>query len=122
MSKFYLRIITPVGEFFSGKVEYLSVDTPSGREGFMRGALCKLAVLSAGRITVDDGERTDFVCGNGFISVEKDGVTLITSECDYENADDKALSGDFERESDYAKARLVSGIAKIKKKHGSEER
>ena len=82
MNSFFLQIATPDRDFFSGEVEYLSVDTPTGREGFMRGALPKIAVLSAGKIEINvDGQKTAFVCSDGIIYVKPDGISLLTGSC-----------------------------------------
>ena len=45
MSTFELRIVTPDGLFYSGEVEYLSVQTTDGRVGFMRGALPRVGKI-----------------------------------------------------------------------------
>ena len=47
MSTFRLHVVTPMRDFYSGEVEYVSVKTPDGREGFLSGALPRVAVLSA---------------------------------------------------------------------------
>ena len=111
MSKFYLRIATP-----------------DGRAGFMRGALPRVSVVSAGYLEIsDEGMRKRFDCGDGLLCVDGDGVTLITSRCadreqstaggaDVKNAE-RAAS---DREHDYAKARVMSAVYKLKNKDSSD--
>lgn len=120
-----MRIVTPENDVFAGEAEYLSVNTPSGREGFMRGALPKAAVLSEGRVEISDGdERKIFMCGNGIICVDKEGITLITSDCiDAQNVDGSDFAADTEqRQDDYAKARLISAVSKTSGKRTKDDK
>lgn len=82
MSAFDLHIVTPTSDFYSGRVEYVSVNTPDGRIGFLHGALPRIAVLSAGTINIKVGEaQTVLVCGDGIFRVGENGVDIVTSEC-----------------------------------------
>lgn len=130
MSKFYLRIATPESDFFCGEIEYLSVDTPDGRAGFMRGALPRVAVVSAGYIEIsDDGDKKRFDCGDGVLCVDADGVIVVTSYC-ADSVKDGGVTADGEniertasdREHDYAKARIMSAMYKLKNKDNTDDR
>ncbi len=117
MSSFYLRIATPDADRFSGRVEYVSLDTPDGRIGLMRGALARIAVLDAGRIEITDGgTKKIFVCGDGLVRVDAGGVTVLTSKCgpqdENEDAADKGSVSDLK----LAKVAIASSLKKMKEK------
>ncbi len=122
MSSFFLKIATPDRDFFSGKVEYLSVNTPNGREGFMRGAIAKIAVLSAGKIEITvDGQKTAFTCSDGIICVKSDGISLITGFC--RNADEPEVEEQVSSDKEYkfAKAKIASSIKQLRDKNLPDE-
>lgn len=120
MNNFRLTIATPEREFYNGMAEYLSVDTPDGRVGFLCGALPRISALSSGRIEITNGEiKTVFYNADGMLRVADDGIYIITSDC----ASDKDMLGAYD--SDFAagderedkvfrkvKARIVTNISK----------
>lgn len=124
MKTFLVRIATPDCDFYSGAAEYLSVDTPDGRVGFLRGALPRIAVLSRGRIELTDGEgKKIFYCGDGMLRVGADSVTVLTSDCSDSlerlgHGDDDFVRRDVGEDRDYrrAKARIVSSVRKMRDK------
>ena len=125
MSTFYLRIATPTREVYSGEVEYLSVNTPTGRAGFMRGAIPRVAVVSEGRIEIKSTAVDDkLLCGDGIMQITPHGVNLLLPYCRHESdaADEQSnLSGAEKKPTDgrnyrYAKARIASSILKMKDK------
>lgn len=82
MSKqFLLEIVTPDREFFSGLVEELFVDTPTGEMEVMYHTLPMIASVSAGLITIkQNGRKMEAACSNGFIRVG-DVVTILLNAC-----------------------------------------
>ncbi len=125
MSTFELRIVTPEGLFYSGEVEYLSVQTTDGRVGFMRGALPRVGILCAGRVdfktsVIDKSAE----CGDGIIRVSADGVTLITQFAESEdaprvqNTDDGELAA---REYQAAKVKIAASIKGMREKSSGGE-
>lgn len=133
MSTFKLSISTPDRLFYSGDVEYLSVDTPSGRTGIMRGALSRICAVKAGRIDVKSAAVAEsYYCGNGIMSVNHDGVEILLSSCSRNKDDissDGATAADGQsvdktengREFKYAKAKIASSIIKMKDKTQSDD-
>lgn len=125
MSTFALRIATPVRDVFSGTVDYVSLNTPDGRAGFLRGALPRVAVLTEGvvEITVGD-EKMLMYCADGIYSISAGSMTVITSDC-YDMAQAQADSDTAEegsgRQYEYAKARIASSLIKMKGKKFPEE-
>lgn len=122
---FSLRIATPALDVFSGKVDHVSLNTPDGRAGFLRGALPRVAVLSAGviEITVGD-EKIDFYSADGIFSITSDGMTIVTSACgDSENPQQETMpiSESHGLQEKYAKARIASTLIKMKGKKYPEE-
>lgn len=117
MSTFHLSIVTPDKEFYSGEIEYLSVDTPDGKEGFMRGAMPRIAVLSPGHIVIKTSViETDMICGDGMICVDGDNITVISEKCSYASDEHAEEADGLSDELDGAKtARMIdkakAGIA-----------
>lgn len=125
MSTFALRIATPARDVFSGNVDYVSVNTPDGRAGFLRGALPRVAVLSEGviEITVGD-EKISLYTADGIFSITADGMTIVASySYDLTQAQDDSTSLDdnAEMKYKYAKARIASSLIKMKGKNLPEE-
>ncbi|MDE6617550.1 MAG: hypothetical protein K2K13_00780 [Clostridiales bacterium] len=124
MSTFALRIATPARDVFSGNVDYVSVNTPDGRAGFLRGALPRVAVLKEGVIEVTVGEeKISLYSTDGIFSITTDGMTVVASDC-YDLAqaqDDSAQLDDNAVRYKYAKARIASSLIKMKGKNIPEE-
>ncbi|MDE6029648.1 MAG: hypothetical protein K2F90_04945 [Clostridiales bacterium] len=125
MSTFALRIATPARDVFSGNVDYVSLNTPDGRAGFLRGALPRVAVLSEGVIEVTVGdEKINLYSADGIFSITADGMTVVASDC-YDLAqaqEDGVQSNDgASLKYKYAKARIASSLIKMKGKKIPEE-
>ena len=124
MSTFVLRIATPARDVFSGNVDYVSVNTPDGRAGFLRGALPRVAVLKEGVIEVTVGdEKISLYSTDGIFSITTDGMTVVASDC-YDLAqaqDDSVQLDDSAARYKYAKARIASSLIKMKGKNIPEE-
>lgn len=116
MSKFFLRIASPEREVYSGQIDYLCVDAPDGKIGFMRGALPGIYAVSAGAMDItDDDNKLTIVCGDGILSVEGDTVTaLVSSAKALTDEADEGFESRAAREQDYAKARIMSGLYRMK--------
>lgn len=118
MSTFALRIATPLHDIFSGMVDYVSVNTPDGRAGFLRGALPRVAVLSEGLIDISVGdEKLSFYASDGIFMLSADGMTVVTSDCcdtsDIQDSD-MPTEDNSARQYSYAKARIASALLKMK--------
>ena len=120
MSTFYLRIATPERDVFTGTVDYVSLNTPQGRAGFLAHALPRVAVLSEGavEITVND-EKMELYCLDGIFSIDNHGITVITAECNDVAERDMLQSGAGSNK--YAKARIASNLIKMKGSKFPEE-
>ena len=122
---FSLHIATPALDVFSGTVDYVSLNTPDGRAGFLRGALPRIAVLSAGTIEITVGdEKITFYCDDGIFGITSDGMTIVTSSCyDSENAQHSTtfINDNAGLQEKYAKARIASTLIKMKGKKFPEE-
>lgn len=122
MSTFRLHVVTPMRDFYSGEVEYVSVETPDGREGFLSGALPRVAVLSAGVIEVKTSViKTRIICGDGLVSVMPSGVTVLSEHCRFEGdeveVDERPAHDDSVK---LAKTKLATSIKKIRKRKGTD--
>ncbi|MDE7165389.1 MAG: hypothetical protein K2O04_08225 [Clostridiales bacterium] len=122
---FSLRIATPALDVFSGTVDYVSLNTPDGRAGFLRGALPRVAVLSAGiiEITVGD-EKISLYGADGIFSISSDGMTIVTSSCydsEQPQQEIEPVDSNAGRQERYAKARIASSLIKMKGKKFPEE-
>lgn len=131
---FKLNIVTPEREFFSGEVQSLVVNTVSGEMGILYRTLPLVTVLQSGIMKIRrNGRWMEAANSYGFVSVLKDGVTVLTQSCEWPHeidADiiDKEICELQERErkakSAYeykmAKAQLAAQFAKLKLKNKSD--
>ena len=122
MKTFHLHIVTPVRDFYSGEIESLTVDTPSGREGFLYGALPRVLILKEGVIEIETAVlQLKVLNGDGFVCVGKDGVTVLSESCMFEGDDAPTdTTGDQAeaslREYKTAKANMTSTFIKMSDK------
>lgn len=125
MIAFGLRIVTPTGELYSGTVDHVSLNTPDGRAGFMRGALPRVAVLAAGTVKITvDGTVRDIECGDGLYCIDKNGMTIITSAEDAVTFSPKPVQSADDSDCarlKYARARIESNMVKMKGKNYPDE-
>lgn len=109
---------------FSGKVDHVSLNTPDGRAGFLRGALPRVAVLSSGLIEITVGdEKICFYSADGIFSITLDGMTIVTSSCNDSETpkETESFVDNVGRQEKYAKARIASSLIKMKGKKFPEE-
>lgn len=116
-----MRIVTPESEMFSGEAEYLSLNTPDGRAGFLRGALPRLAVISEGEISVKaPWAEEKFIGGDGVMEITDGEILILVSQCRKVGDSENKNFGDSGSEFKYAKARVVSSIRKMNEKTGAD--
>lgn len=123
MSTVCLHIVTPSGVYYSGSVDYVSVNAVDGRMGLMRGALPGIFVLKAGTLEYTVGEdKTTLCCGDGILRVDGD-VTVITDMCGIGGKVDLVATAPKSDSSDYkyAKARIAAALLKMKDKKLPED-
>ena len=82
MKEFDLKIATPAGDAYNGKAVLLSVRGTEGALGIMAGHIPFVTVLKPAdcRFTLPDNTVKEFSCGTGLLLVEKDFVTVLSSE------------------------------------------
>ncbi len=80
MKSFWLDIVTPDGQFYSGEAEFLSLRTISGEVGIMAGHADYLNALGMGeaRVTIN-GETRRAACIGGMVSVTDGRVTVVAT-------------------------------------------
>ncbi len=84
---FKLNIVTPGVNMFNDEVELVVVKTVEGDMGIMAGHELTVAPLAIGAIKLKTGENYKVAASSGgFLSVEKDEVTIITDAAEW--ADD----------------------------------
>lgn len=73
-----LKIITPYGLYFTGKVDYLSVDTENGILGVLPEHTPLITTIKISKLTIKktDGEFV-FAVGGGVIDIEKENTTIL---------------------------------------------
>lgn len=118
MKTFLLHIVTPERDFYSGEIEYLSVNTPDGKAGFLCGASPRVLLLSAGEIVVKTSVvETRMTAGDGIVNVTGDGITVVTESCrladDGENSDVQAVS-DEGKEYKRMRAKLATAVKNMR--------
>lgn len=85
-SYFHAWIVTPDGMFYDGEVTFLELPTISGRIGVYREHIPLTTVLDPGRVEVVGwGEKKAASVGNGFATILKDCVTVLTERAEWEN-------------------------------------
>lgn len=85
-SCFHAWIVTPDGVFYDGEVTFLELPTISGRIGVYREHIPLTTVLDPGRVEVAGrGEKKAASVGNGFATILKDRVTVLTERAEWEN-------------------------------------
>lgn len=82
MTQYHLMISSPDGTIFDDDVEQLSVRGVEGELAVMAGHVPFLTVLKAGecRVYLSDGAVRKADCGGGILSVQRDGVRLLSSD------------------------------------------
>ncbi len=127
---FMLNIVTPDREFFSGNIESLIINTPSGEAGILYHTLPMVTVLKSGTIKMKrNGRWMEAVNSDGFVSVTREKVTVLSQNCEWphetdsERGEESRDMGDEERKAksiyEYktAKAQLAAQFAKLKIKN-----
>ena len=78
MNTFLLKIVTPKRDFYTGEIDYLCIDTPDGKQGFLRGALPRVGVISRGTAEITTSVlKLKAFCGDGIYKVDDRGVLLL---------------------------------------------
>lgn len=116
MNTFLLKILTPSSEFYTGEIDYLSIDTIDGKQGFLRGALPRVGVVKKGvaEITTSVLKLKAF-CGDGIYRVDGSGVLLLVDDCRFE--DDVVPETYSEPTADGVKNAKAKIAASFKKMH-----
>ena len=94
MRDFELGILTPVGEFFSGNVQALTVRTSSGEVRILAGHTDYLAgvVPCVASFVDEEGRARSAFCGGGFLSVVAGMATLTVDEFAFAESIDAAAA------------------------------
>ncbi len=125
---FQLNIVTPDRAFFSGAVESLVINTPDGEMGILCHALPMVTVLKSGILRIcQDGRWMEAVNSDGFVSIMRDKVTVLSQSCewpyeiDIQRVDqeitvlhDKEKKAKSVYEYKMAKAQLAAQFAKLR--------
>ena len=84
MSTFFLEVITPEKQFFSGQAEEIICETEHGQMGVLKGHAPMIASLVIGeiQIKVDGNWRSAFMEG-GFMEIGGDKVTVFSELCEW---------------------------------------
>ena len=84
-SCFHAWIVTPDGVFYDGEVTFLELPTISGRIGVYREHIPLTTVLAPGSIEITEQEEKNHAAvGNGFATILKDRVTVLTERAEWE--------------------------------------
>ena len=99
MTPFPLKIVTPYGMKFEGKVEELVVRSTTGDIGILAGHAPCVAPLGMGRATIIiDGKKRYAACIGGMLSVSKDGATLVPTTFEFaEDIDADRVEASYQR-------------------------
>ena len=115
MNTFLLKIVTPSSEFYTGEVNYLCIDTPDGKLGFLRGAIARVGLISRGVMEISTSVlKMRAVCGDGIYKVDKDGVLILVDSCAFEGDDGETFADREDVNIDNAKVQIASMFKKMK--------
>lgn len=100
---FKVEIITPESVKFGGDAVMLSVPGVDGQMGILVGHAPILALLQAGRLTLQTRERTlNMAVGEGFVKMSNDRAVCLVDFAEMPNEIDRARAesqrGEIERE------------------------
>lgn len=113
-----MHIVTPTSDFYSGEIEYMTYPAPDGIVGIMKGALPRIAVLSAGEINIKTSVLDlTVVCGDGIVHIDGSSVTVLCEKCAYKDSesDEDTTIDDFGGVKT-AKARIATSVRKLRDK------
>ena len=82
MKEFSLKISTPAGDAFDGEAVSLTVRGTEGSLGILAGHIPFVTVLKPAdcHFILPDNTTRNFACGTGLLLVEKERVTVLSSE------------------------------------------
>jgi F-type H+-transporting ATPase subunit epsilon len=82
MKEFNLKIATPAGNLYSGEAVSLTVRGTEGSLGILAGHIPFVTVLKPAEchFILPDNSKREFSCGTGLLLVEKELVTVLSSE------------------------------------------
>lgn len=84
-SYFHAVIVTPESVFYEGEARFLELPTESGRIGVYREHIPLTTVLAPGSIEItEQEEKKHAAVGNGFATILKDRVTVLTERAEWE--------------------------------------
>lgn len=108
-----MRIVTPVGEFYSGEIDYMSFEAHDGRVGLMSGALSRICVLRAGVINIKTSViDINVLCDGGLVVVDG-GVTVLSENCRFETDEappEESTGKKSSRDMKFVKAKIASNL------------
>ena len=114
LNTFLLKIVTPSSDFYTGEIDYLCIDTPDGKQGFLRGALPRIGIVSRGTIEITTSVlKMRAFCGDGIYKVDGNGVLLLVDGCAFEGDEAREISVD--KTEDGVKNAKVQIAASFKK-------
>ena len=89
---FYLMVVTPEREFYSGEAVYVSVQSIAGSLGVMAGHVPMVSALDVGALVIQTDEHTTRTAfhSEGFIEVRPECVYILSQACEWpEEIDEK---------------------------------
>jgi len=116
-STFYLEIITPNRIFFSGEVESISLRTPMGGMGVLKGHIPMVVGVDVGPIKIKkDGEVLEAVLTEGFMEVKQDKVVILVDTAEWPHEIDRNRAEAAKRRAEERLHRQLSQIEYIRSK------
>lgn len=81
---FYLEIVTPDRNFFSGDVEMLIVKTPEGEMGVLGGHVPMVVAIAIGPIKIKkDGEWLEAFLSEGFMEIKQEKTIVLADTAEW---------------------------------------
>ena len=117
MSTFLLKIVTPSHDFYTGEIDYLCIDTPDGKQGFLHGALPRIGIVQKGIVDITTSVlKLKALCGNGIYKVDENGVLLLVDSCKFEGDETPDIRAESDDGIKNAKAQIAASFKKMRDK------
>ena len=128
MGTFHLQIVTPDGAFFDGPAERVKVRTISGDVAILARHIPYVTALGTGEAAVTvDGNLRKAAASGGMLSVTEGKVSIVATTFEWaedidtqraqrakEQAEAMIRNARTAQELDYAKARLLRALTRLK--------
>ena len=101
MKTYFLEMLTPEREFFSGEVEEIIIETPEGRRGILAEHTPMIMAVAVGEIKIkQDGKMKSCFSAEGFLEIRPDKVVVMAQVVEWPEEIDIRRAQEAKRRSE----------------------